>query len=285
MRGECAAGVAVHVVFVHQAAFELGALPRQLLRVERQLLHACGVGGNARKVGYPRRAAQLASAGSDAAYAAGLLAGADLLHLDAYAEPVGENLYQFAEVDPLVGYVVEYGLDLVALILHVADLHVEAHVGGYLTRGDHRLVFEGYGLLPALYVVGLGLAVYLLVFAVEGVEAHAPHLARHHVARERYDADVVSGRGLDGHYVAAAQVEPRCTSGNTIGGYSWKRHPRKMSVGMLSGYSSNQGVSWSLKHPSTGIASTSSPQSQNRQPRPISGICFLLQLIFMYNLA
>ena len=117
-------------------------------------------------------------------------------------EPLGEDLDEFAEVNALVGDVVENGLDLVALILHVADFHVQSHVGGDLARGDHRLVFQRDGLLPLFDVVGLGLAVDLLVFAVEGVETRAAHLPRHEVARERHHADVVARRRLDSHDVA-----------------------------------------------------------------------------------
>ena len=202
---EFLAGVDVGVVFVHHAALELRALPGELLRVERDILHAGRTRRDAREARHPRRAAQLASAGAQSADASGLLAGADLLHLDADVEALGEDLDQLAEVDALVGDVVEDRLDLVALVLDVADLHVEPHVGGDLPRGDHRLVLEGDGLLPAFDVVGLGLAVDLPVFAVVGVEARAAHLPRHQVARHRDDADVVSGRGLHGDDVADLQ--------------------------------------------------------------------------------
>ena len=146
-----------------------------------------------------------APAGPQAADAARLLARADLLHLDADAEALGEDLYQLAEIDAFVGDIVEYGLDLVALVLHVADLHVQSHVGGDLPRLDHGLVFEGDRLLPALDVVGLGLAVNLAELAVERHEARAPHLAQGQLARERHDADVMPRRGLHGHHVAALE--------------------------------------------------------------------------------
>ena len=204
---ELLAGVDIGVVFVHHAALELRALPGQLLGVERNVLHARGSGRDARKARHPRRAAQFAAAGAQSADASGLLAGADLLHLDADVEPFGEDLDQFAEVHALVGDVVEDGLDLVALILHVADFHVQAHVGGDLPRGDHRLVLQRDGLLPLFDIVGFGLAVDLLVFAVVGVESRAAHLARHQVARERHDADVVARRRFDGHDVAPFEVE------------------------------------------------------------------------------
>lgn len=200
---ELLAGVHIGVVFVHHAALEFRALPGQLLRVERNVLHARGARRDAREARHPRGAAQLAAAGAEPADAARLLPCADLLHLDPYVEPLGEDLDQLAEVHALVGDIVEDGLDLVALVLHVADLHVQSHVGGDLPRGDHRLVFEGDGLLPAFDVVGLGLAVDLPELAVVGVEARAAHLPRDQVARERDDADVVAGRSLHGHDVAS----------------------------------------------------------------------------------
>ena len=83
----------------------------------------------------------------------------------------------------------------------------QAHVGGDLPRGDHRLVLQRDGLLPLFDIVGFGLAVDLLVFAVVGVESRAAHLARHQVARERHDADVVARRRFDGHDVAPFEVE------------------------------------------------------------------------------
>ena len=151
------------------------------------------------------RAAQRAAARSQPADAPRLLTGSDLLHLNADMEPFGEYLDQFAEVDALVGDIIEDGLDLVALVLHVADLHVQPHVGGDLTGGDHRLVLQRDGLLPAFDIVGFGLAVDLLELAVAGVESRAAHLARHQIARQRNDADIVAGRGLDRHDIAAFQ--------------------------------------------------------------------------------
>ena len=174
----------------------------QFLRVERDLLHSGGVGRNARETRDPRCTAEFASAGSDTADASGLLTGSDLFHLDADVEPFGEDLDQLAEIDPLVGDVVEDRLDFVALVLYVADLHVEPHLGCDLTRGDHCLVFEGNGLLPTLDVVGFGQAVDLLEFAVVGVESNAPHLLGYHVARQGDDADIVAGRCLHGDDVA-----------------------------------------------------------------------------------
>ena len=121
-------------------------------------------------------------------------------------ESLRKDLDKFAEVDTLVGYVVEYRLELVALILYVANLHIQTHIGGNLSRGNHCLVLQGYGLLPALDVVGTCLAVYLLKIAVVGVEAHAAHLLGYHIARERDDAYVVAWLSLDSDDVSALEV-------------------------------------------------------------------------------
>ena len=132
----------------------------------------------------------------------GLLARADLLHLDADTELLGENFDQFAEIHALVGDVVKNSLDFVALVFDVADLHVESQFGRNLPRADHRRVLERDGLLPLLDVARLRLAVDLFELAVERVEADALHLACDQVARERDDADVVARGGLHRHDVA-----------------------------------------------------------------------------------
>ena len=200
--GKLLAGVHVGIVFVGEAALEFRALSGQFLGVEGDLLHTGRVGRHAREVRDPRCATQLAAAGSDAADASRFLPGADLFHFDADVKPLGEDLDQLAEVHALVGDVVEDRLDLVALVLHVADLHIESHFGGDLACGDHRFVLQSDGLLPAFDVVGLSLAVDFLVLAVVGGESRAAHLARHQIARERDDADVVAGRSFDRHDVA-----------------------------------------------------------------------------------
>ncbi len=108
-----------------EAALELGALAGELLGVEGDVLVAGGGCGHGDECGHPRRAAQRATAGANAADAACLLARAYLLHLDAHLEGVGQHLDELAEVYALVGYIVEDSLLAVALILHVADFHLE----------------------------------------------------------------------------------------------------------------------------------------------------------------
>ena len=82
----------------------------------------------------------------------GLLACAYLLHLHPDLERVGKYAYQLAEIHALVGDVIENGLGPVALILHVANLHVEAKLLGYLARTDHRVMLTSHGLLILLEV-------------------------------------------------------------------------------------------------------------------------------------
>ena len=122
--GDGAACIGIYIILVHQAALQLRALTRQLLGVERNLLHARSICRHAREARNPRCTTQLAATGTDTSDAARLLACANLLHLDADVEALGKDLDKLAEVDTLVGDVVEYSLELVALVLHIANLHV-----------------------------------------------------------------------------------------------------------------------------------------------------------------
>ena len=47
-------------------------------------------------------------------------------------ECVGQHLDELTEIDSFLGYVVEDGLVAVALILHIADFHVQSQSLGYL---------------------------------------------------------------------------------------------------------------------------------------------------------
>ena len=110
-------------------------------------------------------------------------------------------LDELAEVYPGVGDVVENGFSPVALIFHVADLHVQAQFGGDLSRPDHGLVLPCLGLLVLLEVRRFGFAVdalYVGAFFLAG----AFHLQGDEASRERHDADVVPRAGFDGYDVA-----------------------------------------------------------------------------------
>ena len=145
-----------------EAAFQLGTLAGELLRVERDVLVACGAGGYAHKVRHPARAAQRTAAGADAAYAAGFLARTDLFHLDAYLECLGKDFDKLTEVYTLVGDVIEYGLVAVALVLYVANLHVQPQALGNLAGAYHGIVLTRLGLFVFLDVDRLGEAEYAL---------------------------------------------------------------------------------------------------------------------------
>ena len=194
-----------------EAAFELGALSGQFLRVEGYVLVSRGRSRHRHEVGHPLRAAQWAAAGAYAANAARFLAGAYLFHLDAHLEGLGEHFDKLTEVDAFVGDVIEYGLVAVALILDVADFHVELQVGGYLTGAYHRVVFLGAGFLITLEVAGFCLAEHALDFlgllgvaatAAVAARAHAFHAALDKEADQGHHAYVVARRGLHCDHVA-----------------------------------------------------------------------------------
>ena len=76
-------------------AFELAALARQFLGVERQLLVTRRSGGHAAEIGQPRGATQLSSATSDAAQSGEFLTRTNLPHLDLDVERRGQCAHQF----------------------------------------------------------------------------------------------------------------------------------------------------------------------------------------------
>ena len=71
-------------------------------------------------------------------------------------------LNQLAEVNALIGDVVEDGLVSITLILHVAYLHVQTESLGNLTALNHCRVLASLSLTPLLKVVGACYAVYAL---------------------------------------------------------------------------------------------------------------------------
>ena len=198
----------LHIVvnLVVEAALQFGAHSGELLRIGRYVLEACGVGAHAHEVLHPCGAAQLASAWSRPANAPGLLSRANLLHLDAHVEGLCQHFYELAEVNALVGYVVEYGLVAVALILHVANLHLQSQVLGYLPALDHRLVLARLGLAVFVHVDGSGYSVYALD-VVGRLQVGLLYLHLHEPSGQRHHAYVVAGVGLHGHNVALLQVE------------------------------------------------------------------------------
>ena len=150
-------GLNVGVHLKIDAALELGTLACQILRVERNVLEAGSTRGYRHKTGHPCGTAQGPAAGADSTDASCLLAGTDLLHLDANPEHVGQHLDQLAKVYSIVSNIIENGLIAVALILNVADFHLQTQVHSNLAGTDHRVLFAGLGLLIAFHVGGLGL--------------------------------------------------------------------------------------------------------------------------------
>ncbi len=74
-------------------------------------------------------------------------------------ECVGKHLDELTEVNALVGDVVEYRLVAVALILHVAYLHLQTEVFSYLTALYHCAVFAALRFVVLVDVHGLGYAI------------------------------------------------------------------------------------------------------------------------------
>ena len=198
------AGFDVGIHLIVETALELGALSCQFLRVGRYVLQAGRGGGHGVEVFHPGGAAQFTSAGADTADASGFLAGTDLFHLDADAEGFGQHLDELTEVDAGIGNVIKDGFVAVALIFHVADFHIQIEFLGYLAGTYHGVLFQRFGFLVLLDVSGACLAVDALDFCA-GFEAGLAHLQRHELAREGNHADVVTGRGFNGHDVSLDQ--------------------------------------------------------------------------------
>ena len=178
----------------------------QLLGIERDVLESGCAGAHADEVGHPSGAAELASARAYSAYAPCLLPGPDLLHLYPHSEAVGQDLDELAEVDTLIGYVVEDGLVAVALILHVAYLHVEAQSESYLAALYHGLMLPALGLVELVDVHLAGLPVYLLQLCAR-LGVGLLELERHEAASHGDCANVVSRISFHSHNVALGELQ------------------------------------------------------------------------------
>ena len=149
--------IVVHLIV--EAALQLGAHAGKLLRIERDVLVACGIGAHAHEVLHPSGATKLASARSGTTDATSLLSSTDLLHLDTNMEGIGEHLDELTEIDTFVGDVVEYRLVAIALVFHVTDLHLQTEVLGDLSALYHRAMLTALRLLALLDIHRLGDAV------------------------------------------------------------------------------------------------------------------------------
>ena len=198
------AGFYIVVYLVVQATFQFGTHSCQFLRVERYILEACRVGAHADKVLYPCGAAQFAAARSCPADASCLLAGTYLLHLDTHVESFGQYLDELPEVDTFVGDIVEYCLVAVALVFHVAYLHLQAEVFGYLPAFYHGLVFAAFCFAILFHIYRACQPVHAF-YVVCRPQIGLFQLHFYQTARERHHSDVVSGICFHGHNVTLFQ--------------------------------------------------------------------------------
>ena len=129
-----------------------------------------------------------------------------MLHLDADFEHIGQHLDELAEINSLVGDIIEDGLVAVALVFHITDFHFQTEVHGYLPRTNHGVGLTRLGLLESLKVGGLCLAEHAQDFGV-GAQVGPAHLQLDELAGHGHLSDVVARVGFHGHHVAHVQVE------------------------------------------------------------------------------
>ena len=196
----------VLVNLIVQAALQLRTLASQFLRVEGDVLETGGAGRYTYKVCHPCGAAQLTAARTDSANASSFLTCTNLLHLYPHSEALGQHFDQLAEVHAFVGDVVEDGFVAVALIFHVANLHLKTQVFGYLAGFYHGLMLVGFRLTVFVHVHVAG-------FAIDALELHIGfqigffHLEWNQAASHRHCSDVMSRVGFHCHDVAFHQVQ------------------------------------------------------------------------------
>ncbi len=200
-RRHSAEGLHVGIYFEVKAAFQFGALAGKFLRVERYILETGGRCTYRDKVGHPAGAAQRASAGADTAYAAGFLTRSNLLHLYPHLESLGKDLDKMTEIYAFVGDIIEDCLVAVALVFHVAYLHVEFEILGYLAGADHRIVLLGFGFFEATEIGRFCLAEHTAQFGV-GLHTGLADLKLYKASGEGHFANVVTRSGFHGHNVA-----------------------------------------------------------------------------------
>ena len=128
------ARLCIHICrcLIIETALQLSTLTGQLLRIQRQVLTTGSRSRNRLETGYIVRAAEFASAYTEAADKAGLLARSDLLHLDPDTEFFSKDLDELTEVHTPVSDVIEYRLCTVSLELDITYLHIQAKLGGNL---------------------------------------------------------------------------------------------------------------------------------------------------------
>ena len=128
-----------------------------------------------------RRAAELATAGTDTVHDLGGVPGPDLPHLDAGVKLAGEIADQFPEIHPLLGVEVHEHAPRTRGDLDVDDLHGQAALAGQPLNGVHGVTLAG-GVRAVLAGLALGerpqhTAVQDITLGFRERTAGAPHLA------------------------------------------------------------------------------------------------------------
>ena len=122
-------------------------------------------------------------------------------------ELLGQYLNQRAEIHAVVGRIVEDGLGVVALVLHIVHLHFQIQVLRYATGLEQCLVLILQAHHPAFQIRAFGAAEQLADILVGGVHAAFLHLDAAHLARQTHNAYVVSGSSLHGHHIAFGHIQ------------------------------------------------------------------------------
>src|SRR5437773_1166037 len=187
----------VRLVLVAQAALEPPAHAGELRGVERQALLLRHPDRHRLELLQPRGAAQLAPARADSARHLGLVARADLLHLDARAQQLAQLAPQVAEVDPLLAREEEGDLARVEGRLGLDQLDREVPAAHQLERRAVVLPLPLEVLILARQVAGVG----LLDDALEGTGG-GPQ-----VGRDDHRAERGAALGLHQHAIVAHEEE------------------------------------------------------------------------------
>src|SRR5436309_14757887 len=187
----------VRLVLVAQAALEPPAHAGELRGVDRQALPLPHPARHGLELLQPGGAAQLASARADPACHLGLVARADLLHLDARAQQLAQLAPQVAEVDPLLAREEEGDLARVEGRLGLDQLDREVPTAHQLERRAVVLPLPLEVLILARQVAGVG----LLDDALEGTGGWPQ------VGRVDHRAERGAALGLPPHTVVAHEEE------------------------------------------------------------------------------
>ena len=138
--GRAALKVLVRLELIAQAAHQAAANTADLGRVERQVLLFCHANRDGLKLSAKTRAAEFLSALGIAAHQAGLVAHADLTHVDANVQRRGQVLDELAKIDALLGRKVEHGLLAAKQVLDADRLHLEVEFLDQTAEINHGLV-------------------------------------------------------------------------------------------------------------------------------------------------